>query len=237
MEGVDKEATTIMLNAGIPWWCMGRMVADGYTTLLDLADRWVTKESCREKCADDMEVKDGQNGFHAAVASRTIVRMAQAVQVAKSRVQRRNSLSVLPMTDTVARQVIEAVSREALEDAFSATAGGRKPPLKDQGNDTFLGKLFHSAQNGALAAELCDNRHVVPHLPDPDAQLHRKEVTSHLAGHVEREERTESEDPGSREALSRIWAIKRITLSMAVDSQPQHSNIQLSHEAWEKFYE
>ena len=212
----------------------GRMVSDGYETMVDLADRWETKDDCRDKAAKDMEIEAGKQGFDAKSAERTVVRLAQAVEDAKKRMSLRPTILTEAKTPQGARQIIETIGRIPLSETYKLV-GGQAPRLEDQGSDTFLGILFRDVQNGRLP--YCEAKQVTPFLPDADLPTVRKEVKGNdKDGKTETYQEDELSNVDKLEGLRRLFAILRTSLLMVLDSQPQHIQLKVTHVEVEPYY-
>ena len=57
--GLVPEVQTLFRQYEIPYHIWGRLSGSGFTTMQDMADRWISKESCRESAATDLGFKEG----------------------------------------------------------------------------------------------------------------------------------------------------------------------------------
>ena len=204
---LEDEVRTILRNFSVPYIIWEDMATDGYHTLADLADRWITKESCREKAAEDLGIKEGEKGYTKATAGRAIVRIAQAVEEAKNRTKARSTVIAGPKTNNGARMIIETMGREALELAYAAKAYGRMPPLSCQGSNTFTGKLFRECQNGRLP--YFEYKEATPFLPDPEMPT-KKINKAGGSGQASTDDYAEEEEVleiTRMESLKKLWLV------------------------------
>ena len=86
IEGMDKEAQMVLRNFNVPCWIRIQLKNDGHTSLLDLADRWRTKDECRDNSHTDYAFADTQSHFDVRTSLRARIRLAQAVEDAKKSV-------------------------------------------------------------------------------------------------------------------------------------------------------
>eukprot|EP00974_Lingulodinium_polyedra_P048497 4657138-Lingulodinium_polyedra.AAC.1 len=61
--------------------------------MLDLADRWTSKEDCRNKSPKDYRFQGGQNGWDEATSLRAAIYLAQATEHAKHLAKQRLDLN------------------------------------------------------------------------------------------------------------------------------------------------
>eukprot|EP00974_Lingulodinium_polyedra_P050868 4892370-Lingulodinium_polyedra.AAC.1 len=50
---MEPEAAAVLLQYRVPFAVQTALSADGYATMLDLADRWTSKEACRSHSPKD----------------------------------------------------------------------------------------------------------------------------------------------------------------------------------------
>ena len=82
-QDLAKEVRTLLANFKVPYYIWGKLSADGYTSLRDIADRWRTKDEAREKAAADYEFTADKNHFDEKSSLRASIRLSQAVDDAK----------------------------------------------------------------------------------------------------------------------------------------------------------
>eukprot|EP00971_Amphidinium_carterae_P220993 4387540-Amphidinium_carterae.1 len=232
---LDEDVQATMRNYRVPYVVWGMLARDGYTTLLDVADRWISKLDCREKAGKDYGIQNGENGFDAKTAQRAIIRLAQATEEARMRVTKRSKILAEPASAAAAKAILETMSRHGLEDAYAARNGGIKPPLQDQGSDTLLGHLFKAVQGGHLP--FIEAKQVVPYLPDADlGVLKLRTRSTNLESMVREETSEELELPRSFEGVRRLWTVWKTSLQMVLDSQPQQTLLAVPHDQLDSLY-
>eukprot|EP00971_Amphidinium_carterae_P286142 5681609-Amphidinium_carterae.1 len=232
---LDDDVQATLRNYRVPYVVWGMLAQDGYTTLLDVADHWVSKAECRDKAGSDYGIKDGANGFDSKTAQRAIIRLAQATEEARLRVAKRSKILAGPSSEAAAKAILETLSRHGLEEAYASRNAGVKPPLQDQGSDTLLGHLFKGVQAGQLP--FIEAKQVVPYLPDADlGVLKLRTRSTNMESLVREETREELELPRSLEGVRRLWTVWRTSLQMVLDSQPQQTHLAVSHEQLDALY-
>eukprot|EP00971_Amphidinium_carterae_P082195 1625655-Amphidinium_carterae.1 len=120
---LDEDVQATLRNYRVPYVIWGLLANDGYTTLLDVADRWTSKQECRDKAGSDYEIVNGKHGFDQKTAQRAIIRLAQATEEARLRVAKRSKILAEPASAAAARAILETLSRNGLEEAFAARNG------------------------------------------------------------------------------------------------------------------
>ena len=141
---------------------MAGLADDGYVSMSDLADRWVTKAEARANSATDYGFTDGANAYDAKSSLRTAIRLAQSVEAAT--VSRTNSVKQQMTEDTPdAKACLLPGQRATMEAAFKA-AYGSIPDLDKQGSDHYLALQYKSCQKGEIGC--FTNRQIISALPD-----------------------------------------------------------------------
>jgi len=231
------DVKVLLISYKVPWFIQGALAADGYTSMDDLADRWTSKEHCREHAATDYAFADSQNGFDARTSLRASIKLAQATEDARTRVKQHTALLSAPGSSG-AKDIITAAVRESLECTYASKNLNIKPPLEEQGSDTLLGIQFKDIQNSRLGYR--ELRAIVPYLPDANLCLVRRTVRSAsggIEGTVQDFQEEEINEPSSMDGARKLWRIFRTTLLMCVDAQPQVSGLQVEHSEVDEFYQ
>ena len=90
--GLVPEVQTLFRQYEIPYHIWGRLSGSGFTTMQDMADRWTSKESCRESAATDLGFRMGDQTdvgatlFSHNASLKAAIRLAQATEDARVRV-------------------------------------------------------------------------------------------------------------------------------------------------------
>ena len=132
---------------------------------------------------------------------------------------------------------MEAYDRRNMEAAYAARdPSKRAPPIEDQVNDTGLGTQFRYVQAGHIG--FLEVSKLVPFIPDPSLVVVRK-ANRITGGDGTMRELVEDalEDPTTQDGIKKAWRLFRFNLLMAIDSNPQHESLQISHREVEDFYE
>eukprot|EP00974_Lingulodinium_polyedra_P117144 11162013-Lingulodinium_polyedra.AAC.1 len=116
--------------------------------MLGLADRWVTKEDCRNHAPKDYGFEPDANGWTASTSIRAAIHLAQATDHAKKLAQQRLDLSTSAQP-ALGPQATRSL-RDALEAAYAAINHGEKPRLRLQPSDAALAKVYRKTQAGRL---------------------------------------------------------------------------------------
>ena len=82
---LDQDLKAAFNSRGVPYFVQREFSQDGdFTTLEDLADRWVSDSIARAQSPDDCGFKPGISGFDAKSSGKTAMRLMQAVRDAKN---------------------------------------------------------------------------------------------------------------------------------------------------------
>ena len=101
IQALDVDVKMLLTQYQVPYWIQHQMGQQGFTTLADLADRYVDKATIRADAPREYQFRDGDNGFTAATSLRACIRLGQACEDAKARLQQR---AQKPLTDRTTRK-------------------------------------------------------------------------------------------------------------------------------------
>eukprot|EP00974_Lingulodinium_polyedra_P037433 3590193-Lingulodinium_polyedra.AAC.1 len=61
LAAMEPEASALLRQYRVPYSLQTAIAVDGYATMLDLADRWITKEDCRAQAPKDYNFEPDTN--------------------------------------------------------------------------------------------------------------------------------------------------------------------------------
>ena len=80
---LHKQTRTPLDLKMVPYYIQQQLASDGYVTIEDLADRWDTPESARQKAPEELNFQPGSNGFTDTSSKFVAMRLYQAAKLAK----------------------------------------------------------------------------------------------------------------------------------------------------------
>lgn len=234
---LDRELKTLLASSKVPYFIWGKLATAGYTSIQDFADRWDDKKDVKANAPTDMDFGEGANGFDKESSMLASIRLGHALSEAQERVKvRSRALAGHASAPMSARAIVEAVDRRNMEQSYKANSNnGRVPPLENQVSDTGLGSQFKYVQNGQLG--YMSIKQLVPFLPDPSLHVIRETMKNSNGDGTSTETVEEALlEPTTWEAVRKVWVLFRTNLSMCLDSNPQHTHLQLTHNELDDFY-
>jgi hypothetical protein len=127
---VETDLKLIFNASRVPYY-QASIAADGYTSVVDLADRWATLADVRNKAAEDYEFRDTEHNYDAKSSLRTATRLQQAVEIA---VQYKQSTTRTPLAPTKIKEW--GTSRQANDQSWKQRKHLRPRPNKQLGDST-----------------------------------------------------------------------------------------------------
>ena len=118
-KGLDPDVQTLFRQYEIPYHIWGRLAKAGYTTMQDVADRWLSKKDCREQAPGDLGFKEddttdvGGLAFTKEFSLRSAIRLGQASEDAHTRTTKRRKVLSDPSAPLSNRAVLETITRRS----------------------------------------------------------------------------------------------------------------------------
>ena len=227
--------THILLNAHrVPYSVQAAMAKEGYTTIADIADRWLTKAACRSDSPKDYNFNAGENGFDEKTSLRTAIRLSQAVEAAQGRTLQVNKQMA---SDTVPDSQVHIVpgQRAQLELQYSKKTGRGKPSLDLQGTDHYVGLQYRACSRGEIG--FFTNKQIIPYLPDPTEVHTRKKRRTDADGILHEYDEEERNSPSTVEQWKKQLMVFRTTLLMCIWAFPQYKQFDLTERDLDDFYD
>ena len=81
---IHKDARLILDSFSVPFFVQAELAKDGYVRLSDLADRWEDTATARKEAPEELHFKDGENNYEKSSSKFVAIRLAQAIDRAKS---------------------------------------------------------------------------------------------------------------------------------------------------------
>ena len=236
---VEGDVANLFRDFYVPWKVQELLCTLGYTTMNDIAERWPTKEQLRDTGARDLGLLSGDGegvyefGYFKEAATRALVRLSGATEEARRKVQQRSALLSSSSATAAANLITKAVSL-SMETVYKQKVG-RKPPLDRQGSDQLLGKAFKKVSDGYVP--YFGLSEMVPFLLDEDTRLVSKTKRKRSDdGTVAEQDEEQIEEPVTRQHWTYTLEKNTVTILMAIWSNPQHANLQVSREEIDDFY-
>ena len=225
----------VLNQSMVPYFIQAAIATDGYTTLRDLADRWVTKESCRTDSARDYGFRDGDNGYNTASSLRASIRLAQAAGQAKVTCENLDKHLGLDKGSDASVTLV-AGQRSQLESHYVTRTGCPKPTLAQQGSDHYLGLQYKACSKGEIG--FFTNKQIISQLPErADLTSTRKKRRTDKDGVPHEYDEEERQDPTSMESWKKQMTVFQNSLLMCTLAFPQYAKIQITKKHLDDFYD
>ena len=232
---LTRQTRTLLDLKVIPYYIQAQLGDAGYITVEDLADRWHSAEEARTSGPRELKFEANSNDYTAEFSKLCAMRMYQAVKIAK---QSGGSSVALGADTTSIRSGSKfsmdmACDRAQLEAQYQLKTKGQKPPLEEQGSDTFLKKQFKRCLKGEIG--LFTSRQIISLLPETEDRpmKKRKTLVQALEGDDEEESRA---NPTTMRQLQRMHTVFTTNLLMCTFAFPQFSQLEVEKTDIDDFY-
>lgn len=231
LEKLDEATRVVMNSFNVPYYVQAQMADEGYRTISDLACRWDSPKDAKAEAPEDYKFQDGTAGYTKSTSLRTAIRLMQAVEEAA---QRKKDSRADPSTPD-AKVLISPGLRPQMVAEYVARTKQKMPELDEQGSNHYMGLQHKACQSGEVG--YFTNKQIISALPEQGevyAVKRRRKDSSDLI--YEHDEETRA-DPYSLEAWKKQMMIFRTTLLMCIWVSPQHTNIQITKDELDEFYD
>ena len=204
---ITHEAMLVYNTFKVPYYVIAKMAEDGFTSLGDLADRWVTEAKCRELSPAQLLFDNEQEGWKEVIVTRTSMRLGQAVRKAKNMTAEQDPDNRLYASSPqrAKQQFVLPGTRDNLLEIYKAKTGVRLP-LEEQPSKLYLEAQLKLCSSGEIGYFPLTK--IVPYI----TETHRQ-PTKRKRGDDEEEWLTK---PDSMEAWKDQLCLFRDTLLMCV---------------------
>ena len=148
----------------------GTLCQQGFSDLNDFAERFDDKAAAKASSPDEFLFQHTAAGWTRPLTLVNSVRVANAWEEARARVQQRREVRRSTTGAVPARVVVDVYERSNLEMAYN-NVYGEKPSVQDQLCDSALGKQFKEVQNGRLGYLAL--KELVPYMEDDTIKVPR----------------------------------------------------------------
>ena len=202
---VTHEAMLVYNTFKVPYYIVSKMAEDGFTSLGDLADRWVTEAKCREQSPSQLGFESETEGWKEVIITRTCMRLGQAVRKAKNMTAEQDPDNRSYVSSSAKQQILLPGTRDNLLEIYKAKTGVRLP-LEKQPSKLYLEAQLKLCSSGEIGYFPLTK--IVPYI----TETHRQ-PTKRKRGDDEEEWLTK---PDSMEAWKDQLCLFRDTLLMCV---------------------
>ena len=232
---LTRQARTLLDLKVIPYYIQAQLGDTGYITVEDLADRWHTAEEARVSGPKELKFEPNSNDYTAEFSKLCAMRLYQVVKLAKQS----GGSSVALGADTTSIisgskfSLDMACDRAQLEAQYQLKTKSLKPPLEEQGSDTFLKKQFRYCLRGEIG--FFTSRQIISLLPEAEDRpvKRRKTLVQALEGDDEEESRA---NPTTMRQLQRLHTVFATNLLMCTFAFPQFSQLEVEKADIDDFY-
>ena len=236
---LSRPLSVLLVSKQIPWIIQGEMGRQGYTTVGDLADRWNSPEEARLNGPRDLDFEEGQHGFTARITEFTAMRLLQAVRTARQMTTTPGGHQVAGLQSrgmaSMGSTLEATMDRRSLEEAYMKTFAQNRPKLEHQGSDALLKRQCRFVNRGELG--FIQVKHIVSALPEEGERPTKTSKRFTLDGFEGTEEEEIRANPTARRQLERMHMVFRTTLLMCIASSPQFSNLAVTKQDLDDWYE
>ena len=204
-------------------------------TVEDLADRWDKAADARTNGPKELKFEANSNDYTTDFTKLCAMRLYQAVKLAK---QTGGSAAALGADSAVSLSSSKlsldmACDRAQLELQYQIRTKSNKPPLEEQGSDTFLKKQFKHCMKGEVG--FFTSRQIISYLPETDERpiKRRKTLAQAIEGDDEEESRA---NPTTMRQLQKMHTVFSTNLLMCAFAFPQFSQLEIEKSDLEGFY-
>ena len=232
---LTRQSITLPDLKVIPYYIQAQLGDAGYITVEDLADRWDKAEEARTAGPKELKFEANSNDYTLEFTTLCAMRLYQAVKLAKQS----GGSSVASGADTTTALAGSkffldvACDRAQLEAQYQLKTRSVKPPLEEQGSDTFLKKQFKYCLKGEIG--FFTSRQIISLLPEREDRpiKKRKTLVQALEGDDEEESRA---NPTTVRQLQRTHTVFTTNLLMCTFAFPQFSQLEVEKTDVEDFY-
>ena len=151
MQKLTRQVRIILDLKVIPYYIQAQLGDAGYVTVEDLADRWDKAEEARTSGPKELKFEAGSNDYTLELTRLCAMRLYQAVKLAKQSGGSAAALCAETVPLTGSKLSLDmACDRIQLEVQYQLKTKGQKPPMEEQGSDTFLRKQFRHCMKGEV---------------------------------------------------------------------------------------
>ena len=137
----ESQTLNILVHLNVPWWLIHQLGNDNWGTAAQFADRWNSVTDLVAVAHTELQFADGTNGYNANTQRHATAALKRAwLAVCKNLEAHTTATLQDPRADPAL--VMMGGHRESLEKAWEQQTGGSKPPLDEQGSDTFMGAVY-----------------------------------------------------------------------------------------------
>lgn len=175
VDKLHKDAALIMDSFSVPYSVQAAMASDGYVRLSDLADRYSDSKEARTDAPKELGFAPGTNNFDDKSSKFVAMRLAQAIDRAKSSSstlwQSPSKGATGPFNNIGALSPSNLTElgpgvRDTLQELWKQRTGDRPPELSEQGSDAFILAFMKLASKGEIG--YFPQKHITSKLPDPE---------------------------------------------------------------------
>jgi hypothetical protein len=237
IQKLTRQAKSILDLKAVPYYIQASLASEGYVTVEDLADRWDKAEDARARGPKELKFEPGTAGYSDEFSKLCAMRLYQAVKMAK--ISSTGTVAISADTQNVVRQpsgLLEmACDRAQLEIQYQLKTKGGRPPLEDQGSDTFLKKQFKFCMKGQIG--FFTSKQIVSFLPEADERptKRRRYGLGNLPQGDEDDEEFRS-NPTTMRQLERLHRVFQTNLLMCIYAFPQFSELEIEKRELDEFY-
>ena len=235
VQKLTRQVRTILDLKVVPYYIQAQLGDEGYVTVEDLADRWDKAEEARTSGPKELKFEANSNDYTQDFTKLCAMRLYQAVKLAK---QSGGSPAALGADATMSLpgsklSLDMACDRVQLEVQYQLKTKGQKPPLEEQGSDTFLKKQCRRCMKGEVG--FFASRQSISLLPETDERPIKKRKT--LAQAFEGDDEEESRaNPTTMRQLQRMHTVFSTNLLMCVFAFPQFGQLEIDRSDLDEFY-
>ena len=171
---LHRDAVLILDSFAVPYSVQAALADDGYVRLSDLADRYADSKEVRKDAPAELGFEPNKNNFSEKTSKFVAMRLAQAMERAKSSAssgtwQSAGASGPLPTTQGALGPMNELGPgvRDTLQELWKQKTGALKAPdLSEQGSDSFILSFLRCTAKGEIG--FFPQKHIVSKLPDPE---------------------------------------------------------------------
>ncbi len=241
LDKLDQELRDAFNSRGVPYYVQKEFSQDGdYTSLEDLADRWVSETISRDRSPEDCNFKPGIEGYDAKLSARTAMRIMQAVRDAKNWQKSHPKVTILQpkqqgFSDASGSNLLSNVKcdREALEKRCLQVEGYKPPRHKQCALSTLL-RQFGALQMGSVGT--LEPKHVIPYYPEVSLGEKPKDVPASTTPGETKEIQVRTR-PSSRRGIDRYLEHYKNNLLLALQGFAHFPQFDVDGKALDSLYE
>ena len=225
---VTQEAMLVYNTFKVPYYIIWKMAEDGFTSLGDLADRWVSEAKCRETSPSQLLFDDANEGWTEVIVTRTSMRLGQAVRKAKNMTaeQDPDNRTYSASPQKTKQQLVLPGTRDNLLEIYKAKTGVRLP-LEKQPSKLYLEAQLKLCSAGEIGYFPLTK--IVPYVTETHRQPTKRKRDD--------DEEEWLKKPDSMEAWKDQLCLFRDTLLMCVWHYSSFKQFDLEMEDIDKLYD